>query len=253
MSGRFEGKVALITGGTSGIGRATAVAFAREGAKVAVTGRREEQGAETVRLIEEAGGEGLFVRGDVANEDDVTNAVEQTVARFGGLDACFNNAGIEGPMAPIVEQDAAEIARVLAINVTGVLISMKHQIPALLAHGGGAIVNNASVAGLVGMGGVAPYVASKHAVVGATKSVALEVAQQGVRVNAVAPAAIRTEMWDRFSGGSAEFEEQMAAMHPVGRIGESPEVASAVLWLCAPEASFVTGQTVPVDGGWTAQ
>lgn len=251
--GRFDGKVALVTGGTSGIGRATAVAFAREGAAVAVTGRRAEQGAETVRLVEEAGGRGLFLQGDVSSEADVARAVEQTVERFGGLDACFNNAGIEGPMGPLVEQQADDIARVLAVNVSGVLLAMKHQIPALAARGGGAIVNNASVAGLVGMAGVTPYVASKHAVVGATKGAALEVAQQRIRVNCVAPAAIRTEMWDRFSGGSAEFEQQMASMHPVGRIGDADEVASVVLMLCDPAASFVTGQTLAVDGGWTAQ
>ena len=251
MSG-MAGKVALITGGTSGIGRATALAFAREGAKVVVTGRRPEEGAETVRLVTQAGGEARFLRADVAKAAEVEAMVRGTVDAFGRLDYAFNNAGIDGTMAPMVEQTEENYAQVMDINVRGLWLSMKAEIAQLLKQGGGAIVNNSSIAGLVGFPSGGIYVASKHAVIGLTKTAALEYARQGVRVNAVCPAAIQTDMLDRVFG-SEEAKGQMAGMHPMGRIGRAEEVATAVVWLCSEGASFVTGHALPVDGGYLSQ
>jgi NAD(P)-dependent dehydrogenase (short-subunit alcohol dehydrogenase family) len=249
----FTGKVALVTGGTSGIGRATAVAFAREGAKVVLSGRREKEGLAVVEEIAKAGGVAHFVAADVAKEADVKRLVEETVAKFGRLDAAFNNAGVEwaGPLTEVTE---ADYRRVFDINVWGVLTSMKYEVPAMLKGGGGAIVNTSSIAGHVGMAGVSVYIASKHAVEGLTKAAALEFAKQGVRVTAVAPAAIVTEMIDRFVGGEdSDQGKAMAAMHPVGRMGRAEEVAAAVLYLTSDAAKFTTGVSLPVDGGWLAQ
>jgi NAD(P)-dependent dehydrogenase (short-subunit alcohol dehydrogenase family) len=253
----FAGKVALVTGGTSGIGRSTALAFAAEGAKVLVTGRREAEGAETVRWIRAAGGEAAFFRADVSREADARAMVECALRTFGRLDVAFNNAGIEGTAGvPVVEQTADNYRTTRDINVGGVLYSVKYEIPAMLGGGGGAIVNNASVAGSIGIPGMSVYVASKHAVLGVTRSAALELAQQGVRINAVSPGGIETDMWDRFVGKSDEANElrrKMAAMHPMGRAGRPGAIAAAVVWLCSPAASFVTGADIAVDGGWTAQ
>ena len=254
----FEGKVALITGASSGIGRATAIAFAREGAKVVVTSRRENEGKETVGLIEEAGSEGLFIRTDVSKEVEVKAMVEGTVKAYGRLDYAVNNAGIEGEFAPLAEQTVDDYEAVLGINVRGVFFSMKYEIPQMLKNGGGAIVNMSSVVGLVGFAGMAPYVASKHAVLGLTKSAALEYAKSGIRINAVSPAVIETDMVDRFintlaAGKEGEMRQQLASMHPIGRVGKPEEIASAVLYLCSEGASFVTGQTLVLDGGFTAQ
>ena len=252
MNPSFAGKVVLITGGTSGIGRATAVAFAEQGANVVVAGRREAEGAESVMLVEKAGGNGLFVRTDVAIEKEVEAMVARTVEYFGQLDFAFNNAGVSGR-----ERDSGKgiantnefFNRIMDTNVRGVFFSLKHEIPAILQSGGGAIVNNASVAGLRAfITGIPIYTASKFAVVGLTRSVALEFAAKGVRVNAVCPATIETEMTERLRQNN-ELRAKFIAMHPIGRFGQLEEVAAAVLYLCSPGAAFITGVALPVDGG----
>jgi NAD(P)-dependent dehydrogenase (short-subunit alcohol dehydrogenase family) len=247
----FQNKIALVTGGTTGIGRATAIAFARAGAKVVISGRRQQEGDETLRLVQQAGGDGIFVRADVSVPNDVANLVAATLRAYGRLDIAFNNAGIESAIAPTAEQNDADFDKVFAINVKGVYLSMKHQIPAMLKTGGGSIVNTSSVAGLIGMPGAGPYVASKHAVIGLTKNAALEYAKQGIRVNAVAPAAIETPMLDRFT--ESVPRDLLTSLHPIGRLGQPQEIADVVLWLASPQSSFVTGQTITVDGGFTAQ
>jgi NAD(P)-dependent dehydrogenase (short-subunit alcohol dehydrogenase family) len=246
----FSGKVALVTGGTSGIGKATAIEFARAGAKVVLTGRREKEGAQVVAEIKKIGGDAAFVRTDVAKDADVKAMVDFAVDKFGRLDIAFNNAGVEWK-GPLEQATEAEYRRVFDINVWGVLNSMRHEIPVMLKNGGGAIVNNSSVAGHVGMGEVSIYIASKHAVEGLTKSVALEFARQNIRVNAVAPGVIATDMFARFAG--AELGDQIASMIPVGRKGVTEEIAAAVLYLCSDDAKFIIGTSLVVDGGWVAQ
>lgn len=254
MAASFEGKVVLVTGSGSGIGRATAVAFARAGAKVVVSDINADGGEETVAEIAEAGGEATFVEADVSKSAQVEALVERVVEHYGRLDCAHNNAGIEGTMgSPTAEYDEEVWDQLIGINLKGVWLCMKYEIPKMLDGGGGAIVNTSSVAGLVGFAGISPYVASKHGVVGLTKTAALEYAQQGIRVNAVCPGVIRTPMVERAMGGSEEAEIQFAASEPVGRLGVPEEIAETVVWLCSDAASFVTGVPMPVDGGLVAR
>jgi NAD(P)-dependent dehydrogenase (short-subunit alcohol dehydrogenase family) len=246
----FSGKVALVTGGTSGIGKATAIEFARAGAKVVLTGRREKEGAQVVAEIKKLDGEAAFVRADVGKDADVKRMVDFTVDKFGRLDIAFNNAGVEWK-GPLDQATEVEYRRIFDVNVWGVLNSMRHEIPVMLKNGGGAIVNTSSVAGHVGLAQVSVYIASKHAVEGLTKSVALEFAKQNIRINAIAPGVIATEMWDRFAGD--ELRDQVASIIPVARIGASEEIAAAVLYLCSDNARFTTGTSLVVDGGFIAQ
>lgn len=252
MNITFQNKVVLITGATSGIGKASALAFAESGAKVVVSGRREKEGQAVVAEIKAGGGEAVFVRADVAKESDVAALVAKTMETYGRLDVAFNNAGVElgGPVTEVSEDD---YRRVFDINVWGVLTSMKHEIPALLKSGGGAIINTSSVAGNTGIAGASVYAASKYAVEGLTKCAALELASQGIRVNTIAPGGIATDMLARFTGGlESETAKYLTAQHPLGRIGQAHEIAQPVLWLASEAASFVTGQTILADGGWTA-
>jgi NAD(P)-dependent dehydrogenase (short-subunit alcohol dehydrogenase family) len=254
MSGSLEGKVALVTGASSGIGRSAALAFAREGARVVAADVDVEGGEETVGKIGAAGGEAVFVRTDVSKAAEVEAMVERAVETYGCLDCALNNAGIEGQMGTNTADYPEEgFDRVIAINLKGVWMCMRYEIPRMLDQGGGAIVNTASVAGLVGFEGISPYVASKHGVVGLTRTAALEYATQGIRVNAVCPGVIWTPMVARATGDSEEGRAQFAALEPVGRMGTPEEVAEAVVWLCSDAASFVTGVPMPVDGGLVAR
>jgi len=249
MTKTFQNKVALITGGTSGIGRETAVLFAREGAKVVFTGRREAEGNETLGLVRAAGGDGLFVRSDVSRASEVQAAVQKTVETFGRLDVAFNNAGVEGVWVPLAEQTEENWDLVHDINLKGLWLSLKYEVQQMLRQGGGgAIVNMSSVAGLIGVPGAGVYIASKHGVLGLTKTAAVEYAKNGIRVNAVCPAVIETDMADRIFG-APEVNQRVLSLHPLGRFGKSSEVAEAVLWLCSDKSSFTTGQSVGIDGG----
>ena len=229
----FENKTVLITGGASGIGKATAIAFGKEGANVVVSGRRVAEGEQVAREITSAGGSALYVQADVGREDDIVALVEKTVGAFGALHVAFNNAGTEGQFGLLItEQTVEHYHQVCDVNIRGVLLLMKHEIPVMLRSGGGAIVNNSSAAGHIGFPGASAYVASKFAVIGLTKTAALEFATQGIRVNSVSPGTIQTEMFDRaFGEGETEMKRTMAAQNPVGRIGKPEEIASAVLWL----------------------
>jgi NAD(P)-dependent dehydrogenase (short-subunit alcohol dehydrogenase family) len=253
MSQKLSGKVALVTGGTSGIGRATAIAYAQQQAKVVVVGRRMDEGEETVRSIQEAGGKAIFVQADVTKEADVKAMVDQAVSVFGRLDIAFNNAGTVGENPSLIEQTEAEYDRIMNVNVKGVWLSMKHEIAQMLKQGSGAIVNTASGAGVVALPNVPLYTASKHAVVGLTKAAALQYAKAGIRINVVAPGAIQTDMFEAATGGQNEAKAYMAGLHPIGRVGTPLEVANAVLFLSSDLASFITGETLMVDGGYVAQ
>jgi len=250
MTAELRGKVGIVTGGTSGIGRDTAVLFAKAGAKVVVAGRREAEGKETIDLVHSAGGDGFFVKTDVSQGAEVDRLVRKTVEKFGRVDIAFNNAGIEGSLTPIAEQPEAEWDRTIGINLKGVWLCLKYEIQQMLKQGGGgAIVNMASVAGLIGSAGFATYCASKHGVIGLTKSAALETARSGIRINSVCPAVIETPMGERIFGAIREYA---VGLHPIGRFGTPMEVAEAVLWMCSDRASFMTGQSLVLDGGFLA-
>jgi NAD(P)-dependent dehydrogenase (short-subunit alcohol dehydrogenase family) len=247
-----DGAVALVTGGTSGIGRETAVLFAKKGARVVVAGRRENEGQATVDLIHGAGGEAIFVQTDVSQASDVKHVVEKTAEVFGGLDYAVNNAGIEGKWVTIVEQTEEDWDRTIDINLKGTWLCLKCELQQMLKQGrAGAIVNNSSVAGFIGSHGVAAYCATKHGVLGLTKAAALEVAKNGIRVNAVCPAVIETPMADRLFG-LPDAQKRALGLHPIGRFGTPLEVAEAVVWMCSSAASFMTGQSLVLDGGFLA-
>jgi NAD(P)-dependent dehydrogenase (short-subunit alcohol dehydrogenase family) len=252
MSKELDGKVALITGGTTGIGRDAAVLFVQEGAKVVVSGRREAEGRETLELIRAAGGDGLFVQGDVSKAADVEALVKKTVEKFGRLDVAFNNAGIEGNWVPITEQAEEDWDRTIDINLKGTWLCLKYEILQMVKQGGGgAIVNMSSVAGLMGNATAAAYCASKHGVLGLTKSAALECALSDIRVNAVCPAVIETPMADR-AFSDPVVNKWVLGLHPMGRFGRPMEIAEAVLWMCSERASFMTGEMMVLDGGFLA-
>jgi len=251
MENQFKDKVAIVTGGSFGIGSATAILFAKHGAKVAIADIIED--SESLNTIKKLGGTAIFIKCDVSKEADVIHMINETVKKFGRIDFAFNNAGTEGIAAPVHECTNNNWTNVMNVNIDGVWLCMKHEIPHMLKLGKGAIVNNASVAGLVGFAGTPAYVASKHAVVGLTKNAALDYAKLGIRVNVVCPGIIKTPMIDRFTGKDKKIEKQFIDMEPVGRLGEPEEVAEAVKWLCSEASSFVAGQALAVDGGWVAQ
>jgi NAD(P)-dependent dehydrogenase (short-subunit alcohol dehydrogenase family) len=251
----LKGKVVLVTGGSSGIGRASALAFARRGAQVVVAANVSvEGGEETVRLIQDMGGEASFVQADVCQASDVEALMNTVIEIYGRLDYAYNNAGVNEGAANLIADTPEEVwDRVINVNLKGVWLCMKYEIPQMLQQGGGAIVNTSSVGGFIGFPGFAAYVASKHGVIGLTKTAALEYAKAGIRVNAVAPGVIPTGMMLQLFESSAQMEATMVPFHPLGRLGTPDEVAQAVVWLCSDAASFVTGHVLSVDGGWVAQ
>jgi NAD(P)-dependent dehydrogenase (short-subunit alcohol dehydrogenase family) len=252
MKRTLEDKVVMVTGGGSGIGRSTAMAFVEEGAKVVVADVMAEAGEETVQMIKRAGGEAVFVKTDVSRANEVEAAVQKAVDEFGRLDCAFNNAGIDGELGPLQEQSEENWDRVININLKGVWLCMKYEILQMLKQGSGAIVNASSISGLTGRGTIA-YSASKHGVVGMTKVAALENAKTGIRVNAVCPAAISTPMVANLMSADPTMKAYLENMQPMGRVGQPEEVSQVVVWLCSDAASFITGHSLPIDGGLVAQ
>lgn len=252
MDKQFNQKVVMITGAGSGIGRAAALAFAREGARVAVADITEAGGAETVRQIESAGGTARYFKVDVTRADQVENLVAQIVSLWGSLDITLNNAGVDNDMKPIVDTTEAEFDRVMAVNVKGVWLCMKYAIRQMLTQGGGVIINTASALSLTVLPGSSPYNGSKHAVAGITKTCAVEYGAKNIRINAICPGVIRTPLLENHPN-LAELEASLLPLHPIGRLGTVEEVADTILWLASPRASFVHGALITVDGGWTAQ
>lgn len=255
--GLVSGMVALVTGSAAGIGRAAALKFAEEGAKVVVSDVNSDGGNDTVALVRQRGGDAVFVEADVTRVADVEALVARIADQYGRLDCACNNAGIEGKVIPLAEQLEDDFDRVMSVNAKGIFLCLKYEIGHMVENGGGAIVNIASVAGLVGFPGLGPYVASKHAINGLTKNAALEYAKLGVRVNSICPGGIETRMLDSLvtqaSGGQMGTREMMDPLHPIGRIGKPNEVAELIVWLCSARASFVNGANIVVDGGYVAQ
>jgi NAD(P)-dependent dehydrogenase (short-subunit alcohol dehydrogenase family) len=249
---KFEAKVALITGGTSGIGEATARAFAEEAARVVIAGRREKEGTAVVADIRRRGGHATFVATDVTRDADVRKLVQAALRSYGRLDVAFNNAGTEGVVGPIAELEEAAWTRTIDVNLKGTWLSMKHEIPAM-AERGGAIVNIATIAAIAGVPGTTIYAASKGGVVAMTRAAAIEWAAKGIRVNVVSPGAVETDMLERFTGGDERAKAEFKAAHPLGRAASVADIANAVLWLASDAAAFVTGHNLVVDGGYTAR
>ena len=252
-NGSYAGKVAFVTGAASGMGRATALAFAREGASVVTADISDDGNQETARMIEKLGGQAIAVRCDVTRSEDVKAALDKAEETFGRLDVAFNNAGLEQPAALTADLTEEVWDRIVAINLRGVFLCLKHEIPLMLEHGGGAIVNTSAGAGVMGVKGKAAYTAAKHGVIGLTRAAALDYAESNVRVNAVCPGIIDTPMMDRFTGGTPEGRTRAISQEPIGRLGRPEEIAATVVWLCSDAASFVVGHAMVVDGGQTVQ